>query len=104
MAKIAIIGVGAIGGVVGSLLETTANHDLTLCTRRPMPELIVRTPEGPFAAKLRNLTDPGDATEADWVLVATKVYDAGSAATWFPRLCGPDTPVAIVQNGVEHLE
>ncbi len=104
MASIAIIGVGAIGGVAAALLETTSQHQLTLCTRRPLPELIVKTPEGPFAAKLRNVTDPAAAEPVDWVLVATKVYDAASAATWFPRLCGPHTPVAILQNGVEQVE
>jgi 2-dehydropantoate 2-reductase len=104
MASIAIIGVGAIGGVAAALLETTSQHQLTLCTRRPMRELIVKTPEGLITAKLRNVTDPAAAEPADWVLVATKVYDASSAAAWFPRLCGPHTPVAIIQNGVEHVE
>jgi 2-dehydropantoate 2-reductase len=105
MANIAIIGVGAIGGVAAALLvKTSSQHQLTLCTRRPLPELIVKTPEGPFAAKLRNITDPAAAQPVDWVLVATKVYDAASTATWFSRLCGPHTPVAILQNGVEHVE
>ena len=115
MASIAIIGVGAIGGVTAALLETTRRHELTLCTRRPLPELIVKTPEGPFAAKLRNIIDPASAERRnvadpapaepmDWLLVATKVYDATTAAAWLPRLCGPHTPVAIIQNGVEHVE
>ncbi|MEJ1974344.1 MAG: 2-dehydropantoate 2-reductase N-terminal domain-containing protein [Lacunisphaera sp.] len=40
----------------------------------------------------------------DWVLVATKAYDAAGAAAWFPGLVGPHTRVAILQNGVEHRE
>jgi 2-dehydropantoate 2-reductase len=106
MGRIAIIGVGAIGGVTAALLKKTSKHQLTLCTRRPLPELIVKTPEGPFAARLSNVTDPAAAAAepVDWVLVATKVYDAAGAAAWFPRLCGPHTPVAILQNGVEHVE
>ena len=80
MGRIAIIGVGAIGGVTAALLHTTGRHQLILCTRRPMPELIVKTGEGVIAAKLHNLTDPaGSAEPVDWVLVATKVYDAGTA-------------------------
>jgi 2-dehydropantoate 2-reductase len=111
--RIAIIGVGAIGGVAAALLHTTSQHQLTLCTRRPLRDLIVKTEEGIITVKAANLIDPG-AAEApaaqpaaadpvDWVLVATKVYDAASAAIWFPRLCGPHTPVAIIQNGVEHI-
>jgi 2-dehydropantoate 2-reductase len=38
------------------------------------------------------------------VLVATKAYDAAGAAAWFPGLVGPQTRVAILQNGVEHRE
>ena len=112
--RIAIIGVGAIGGVAAALLHTTTRHQLTLCTRRPLHELIVKTGEGSITVKATNLINPAAAATpaakpaaaapVDWVLVATKVYDAASAATWFPRLCGPHTPVAIIQNGVEHIE
>ena len=104
MPTIAIVGVGAIGGVLASLLQTAAAHELTLCTRRPLPALRVDTPDGPIRVTARNLTDPTHARPVDWVLVATKTYDAPSTATWFPHLCGPETRVAIVQNGVEHRQ
>ena len=115
MGRIAIVGVGAIGGVTAAFLETTSQHKLTLCTRRPLRELIVRTGEGLITVKAENLTDPGaagpgnttnpaTAEPMDWVLVSKKVYDAKTAAAWLPRLCGPHTPVAILQNGVEHRE
>ena len=35
MARIAIVGVGAIGGVVASLLQSAGRHELVLCVRRP---------------------------------------------------------------------
>jgi 2-dehydropantoate 2-reductase len=50
------------------------------------------------------LTDPKQGRPVDWVLVATKAYDAAGAAAWFPGLVGPQTRVAILQNGVEHRE
>lgn len=104
MAHIAIVGVGAIGGVVAALLETTGLHRITLCTRRPLEELIVETPEGVISMKRENITDPSAAEPVDWVMVATKAYDAKSTAAWLQRLCREDTPVAIIQNGVEHRE
>ena len=104
MAKIAIIGVGAIGGVVASLLETTKLHRITLCTRRPLEILTVNTPEEVISVKMENITDPFAAEVADWVLVATKTYDAKGTSAWLQRLCRKDTPVAIIQNGVEHRE
>jgi ketopantoate reductase len=36
MARVAIIGVGAIGGVIASLLEQTGRHEVFLCVRRPL--------------------------------------------------------------------
>jgi 2-dehydropantoate 2-reductase len=34
----------------------------------------------------------------------TKTYDTEGAARWFERLVGPATSLAVVQNGVEHME
>lgn len=104
MAKVAIVGVGAIGGALAGLLETAGGHELTLCTRRPMPHLTVTTTERALQVQARNLTEPAQAEPMDWVLVATKTYDAAGAAAWFPALCAGGAAVAIVQNGVEHRE
>jgi 2-dehydropantoate 2-reductase len=104
MARVAVVGVGAIGGVLASLLETTGQHEITLCTRRPMELLTVITPDGAVTVKARNLTDPQQAQPVDWVLVATKTYDAAGAGEWLKTLAPAGTPVAVVQNGVEHKE
>lgn len=104
MARIAIVGVGAIGGALAALLQTTGKHDLTLCTRRPLAELTVQTPDGAVRVQYRNWTATTEAEPVDWVIVATKAYDAESTAAWFPGLCVNGAPVAIVQNGVEHRE
>jgi 2-dehydropantoate 2-reductase len=104
MARIAIVGVGSIGGVIASLLQTTGQHELTLCTRRPLPQLDVETPEGIVNVSFTNLTDPSQAEPVDWVIVATKTYDAPGAGEWIKQLCKEGAPVAIVQNGVEHRE
>lgn len=104
MARVAIVGVGAIGGALAAMLEVTGQHEITLCTRRPMNQLTVKTPEGVVTVKATNFTDPSLARPVDWVLVAAKAYDAKSTAAWFPSLRGQDTPVAVVQNGVEHRE
>jgi 2-dehydropantoate 2-reductase len=37
-------------------------------------------------------------------LIATKAYDVAGAALWLPGLMGPRTLVAVLQNGVEHVE
>ncbi|MGA7343177.1 MAG: 2-dehydropantoate 2-reductase [Terracidiphilus sp.] len=104
MARVAVVGVGAIGGAIAGLLETAGGHEITLCTRRPLNTLSVETPEGLVRVTARNATDPAQAQPVDWVLVATKAYDAAATAGWFPALCAGGAPVAVLQNGVEHRE
>ncbi len=104
MAQVAIVGVGAIGGALAALLEVAGCHQITLCTRRALAGLTVKTPEGDVAVKAANLTDPALAEPVEWVFVATKAYDAQGAAAWLQTLCASSTQVAIFQNGVEHRE
>ena len=104
MARIAIVGVGAIGGVVAGLLQSAGRHELVLCVRRPLAELVVETPDRPMWIEATIVTDPADAPAVDWVMVATKAYDVVGAAKWLEPLCVKDAPVAILQNGVEHRE
>jgi 2-dehydropantoate 2-reductase len=102
--RVAIVGVGAIGGALAGLLGEAGEHELLLCTRRPLAGLTVTWPEGAKRVEGRNLTAPEKASPVDWVIVATKTYDAQGAAAWFPPLCAQGAPVAVVQNGVEHRE
>ena len=104
MASVAVVGVGAIGGVLAGLLESAGGHEITLCTRRPLAQLMVDTPDGNITVQARNVTDPDACVPVDWVLVATKTYDAEGAAKWFSKLAGPETRVAVIQNGIEHRE
>jgi 2-dehydropantoate 2-reductase len=103
MTRIAIVGVGAIGGVTAALLQQ-AGHELLLCTRRPMSGLSVDTPDGLVKVQASFVTAPSEAFEVDWVIVATKAYDVAGAAKWLERLCLKGAPVAVLQNGVEHRE
>ncbi|MEO8737909.1 MAG: 2-dehydropantoate 2-reductase [Edaphobacter sp.] len=104
MARIAIIGVGAIGSVIAALLQQAGGHELTLCVRRPVAALTVETPDGPVRVNAAVATEPDDVAPVDWVIVATKAYDAAGAAKWLERLRAHGAPVAVLQNGVEHRE
>jgi 2-dehydropantoate 2-reductase len=100
---IAVIGPGAIGATVAAWLAQSPKLALTLCARTPVERLEIETPGGIVAAEPEMLTDPAAAKPVDWVLVCTKTYDAAGAAAWLQRLAGPDTRVAVLQNGVEHV-
>jgi 2-dehydropantoate 2-reductase len=104
MASTALIGPGAVGGVIAATLTQRGGHGLTLCARRPLGELSVDLLGRPVRFSPRVLTEPAQGEPADWVFVCTKAYDCTGAAAWFPGLVGPQTRVAILQNGVEHRE
>jgi len=99
---VAVVGPGAIGGTVAAHLSRR-HPDLVLCARTPMDQLIVDTPTGRIEARPSVLTEPAMARPVDWVLIATKTYDATATAVWLSRLVDADTRVAVLQNGVEHV-
>ncbi|CAN5387632.1 2-dehydropantoate 2-reductase [soil metagenome] len=104
---IAVVGPGAIGGTIAAWLSRSPLvGEVILCARTPLDRLIVETPDGSIIeASPRVVTEPARiATPVDWVLVATKAYDVAAASAWLKPLVGPDTRVAVLQNGVEHVE
>ena len=104
MTTIALIGPGAIGGTVAAWVAQDPALKITVCARTPLDDIRVETPNGVIAAKPTVLTDPADAIPVDWVLVATKTYDVEATRPWLERLVVQGTRVAIIQNGVEHVQ
>ncbi|HEV7990749.1 MAG TPA: 2-dehydropantoate 2-reductase [Gemmatimonadaceae bacterium] len=104
MTTIAIIGPGAIGGILAAWLGQDPDNAVTVCARSAFDHLEVETPTGTITSAPRVITDPSDATPVDWVLITTKAYDAASAASWLPALRRADSRVVVLQNGVEHVE
>jgi 2-dehydropantoate 2-reductase len=102
--RIALIGPGAIGTTVAAWLGQDPDIQLRVCARTAVDGLVAETPAGVIRASPRVLVEPVHGEAMDWILVATKTYDAESAARWLPGLLGPRTRVAVLQNGVEHVE
>ena len=103
MTSVAMVGVGAIGGAVAAALGD-AGHSVTLCVRTPFENLQrelsgkVTTYDHPV------VTEPEAADVVDWLLVCTKAHQTVSSAIWFERLVGDHTRIAVLQNGVDHVE
>lgn len=104
MTRIAVIGPGAVGGVVAAWLAQDPGLAVEVCARTGFDRLEVETPDGPLTASPRVLTAPDQASPVDWAIVTTKTYDAAATGDWLARLAGPRTRVAVLQNGVEHVE
>jgi 2-dehydropantoate 2-reductase len=102
--NIAVIGPGAVGSTIAAWLMQNASNSVVVAARSPLSDIEVQTPERVLKASPRVITHVRAASSVDWVLVTTKAYDAKGAAAWFGGLCDAHTVVAILQNGVEHLE
>jgi 2-dehydropantoate 2-reductase len=102
--RIAIVGPGAIGATIAACLYA-AGQPLLLCGRTPRDQLIVLTGGETTTVPGPVLTDPAAlAGTVALVFLAVKATQIEASAPWLARLCGPDTVVCVLQNGVEQVE
>ena len=103
--RVAVVGAGSVGGVFAAHLSSV--HDVVACVRRRFDEYRIDSDEIPFRGPALAVTDieqlPWDGP-ADAVFVAVKSHHTEGAARWFEPLCGPDTVVVVMQNGIEGRE
>ncbi|MEM9130813.1 MAG: 2-dehydropantoate 2-reductase [Actinomycetota bacterium] len=101
VSSIAVVGPGGVGIFFAAHLAAT-EHEVIACARRPFDRYVVESSVAPISGPATVLTDPV-AVEGpvDWVLVALKAQHTSGAADWLDRLCGPDTVVVALQNGIE---
>ena len=103
--KIAVIGAGAIGGLVGAKLAL-AGEDVTFIVRGANLEAIracgIRLREGDvqMAANVKATDDYGAAGVQDLVVLAVKAHQVADVAGSVGQLLGPDTLVVTMQNGI----
>lgn len=105
-AQIAVVGPGAIGAAFAACAVEAGRRDLVVCGRRPLDRIVVtRDGRDPVVVDGPVLTDPADAGGVvRWVLLAVKAHQTAGARAWLDVLCGPDSVVVVLQNGVEHQQ
>lgn len=99
--RILVIGVGAIGGLIAGKLAAVPQLEVHVAARTAAPYLAIRSGAGVVRAPVSWHTAPPDANPFDWVVLATKTYDVGSAGPWMRSCVGPETVLVVAQNGVE---
>ena len=107
--KIAIIGVGAIGGYLGTRLAR-AGDEVTFIARganldalRTRGIRVVNGDGSEIAVPRVNATDDyGAAGPQDVVVLAMKAHQVEAVAPQVPKLFGPDTIVVPMQNGIPY--
>jgi 2-dehydropantoate 2-reductase len=107
--KIAIIGVGAIGGYVGTRLAL-AGEDVTFIARGANLEalhsrgirLVSADGTEESVSKVKATNDYAAAGPQDVVILAMKAHQLEAVARDVPQLLGPDTVVVPMQNGIPY--
>ncbi|MEM9046787.1 MAG: 2-dehydropantoate 2-reductase [Pseudomonadota bacterium] len=104
--KIAIVGVGAMGGVYAGLFAE-AGHEVWAIDVWPEHVDAIRSGmrlEGFSGDRvitgIHSTTDPAEAGPCDLVVLATKAAGVAPAAEKMGPLLGPETPVLTIQNGL----
>jgi len=107
--KIAIIGAGAIGGYVGVKLAL-AGEDVTFIVRganldairRNGMKLLLNDGTEQVASRVKATNDYASAGPQDMVILAMKAHQVEAVAHEVPKLCGPETVVVTMQNGIPY--
>lgn len=101
--SVAVIGAGAIGTVFAAE-SRRAGLAPVVCARSPVDRLVLEQDGVTTELDVPVRTDPALVSAARWVLVTTKAQDTATIAPWLDRLCGRETAVMVLQNGVGHRE
>ncbi|MEV7990627.1 2-dehydropantoate 2-reductase [Streptomyces sp. NPDC086077] len=101
--SMAVVGAGALGGVFAWAMHR-AGHDVSVCVRSPLDELVVTTAAGEERVPVQIVTEPGRLRPVQWVLLAVKAFDTMGTAPWLTALCDENTTVLALQNGVDQAE
>ncbi len=107
--RFVVVGVGAVGGVVGGRLAQSG-HDVILVARGRHGRMIARSgltiesPNGTETVTVDAVTEPAEVTfgDGDVVLLAVKSQDTDAALIQLAAAAGPTLPIVCLQNGVRN--
>src|SRR4030088_784564 len=107
--KIAVVGVGAIGGYVGIRLALAGN-DVTFIARGANLQalrtngirLVMSDGTEESLPRVNATSDYAAAGPQDVVILAMKAHQVAAVAPDVPKLFGPDTVVVPMQNGIPY--
>ncbi|WP_421845769.1 oxidoreductase [Mycobacterium sp.] len=103
--NVAVVGPGAVGTTIAALVHA-AGYPVLLCGRTPRDSIELRPDgansivvPGPVHTNPKQVPGP-----VDLVILAVKATQNDDAHGWLASLCGEQTVVAVLQNGVEQVE
>ena len=106
--KIAVLGAGALGCAIGGTLAEAGNEVVLINRNATHVDainshgLLMRTPQGERAVRVRATTRAEAESTVDLVIVLVKSFHTHQAMSAATALIGPKTVVLSLQNGLGH--
>lgn len=105
MKKICIVGVGAVGGFIGTLLAASGCHVSAVARGETLKALQlhglrVQMGDQLLTGSVTATSDPKELGVQDLIIVAVKAQSMTSVAACISPLMGPETIVFSAMNGV----
>lgn len=110
MARVVVVGMGAMGSVYAALLQDAGHEVHGVCLWPDHVEAVARDglrvygASGDRRVRLASIGTQVPTLVADLLIIATKSYDVTAAAESSQRAMGPDTVVQSIQNGLGSAE
>lgn len=98
--KVGVLGIGAIGTVISSLLIHNDKLELNLYNRSPRHFLKIKQTNKDIAIPVIISTSINAAIDLDWLIICLKEHQYADAKTWLQHLINTNTRVVIIRNGL----
>jgi 2-dehydropantoate 2-reductase len=108
--RIAVVGVGGVGGYFGALLQRAGHHVAYLARGAHLAAMrehglrVESVAADPFSVDVRAVDRADGVGPVDFVLFTVKAYDTAAASALLPPLLGGNTAVLTLQNGVDNVD
>jgi len=101
--KVAVVGTGAIGTVIGHALYNRTDLELYFLNRSPRTTLTLQYREKTVFIPVQ-LSDPGDLPVLNWCIVCLKEYQYAKARPILSQVLSPSTNAVVLRNGLKHQQ
>jgi len=98
--SVGILGIGAIGSVISSLLFEKEELELFHFNRSKKEEIKIKTPTKELAYPIDCQTDTIKKQKLKWLIICLKEHHYQDAKNWFEKLIDSKTKVAVIRNGL----
>ncbi len=101
---IGILGIGAIGSVIASLLHKTASNKFFYYNRSSKNSIKIKSENNTFTIPIHVETSIVGSPDLDWLIICLKEHQYIDATIWFQKLINSKTKVVVIRNGVKLKE